>query len=240
MDGFRPLWNYQETIDELKQKVVYKTIELESLKTEASEQIHRQKEDINHLINYVRLVHQERDRYERLLNMFMPSNPTEMLPEKENSIITESNSALSETNNNSHYSHGGSPPVNSFFDAVSSSWSINAATYSGQLGAGAFVNQPFTGSNPSAGLVRNVDAVIESVVKGKALPQKGKLLQAVMEAGPLLQTLIDSGPPLPRWTNPPTTLLKPFEIPPETVNSNPNAAAAKQSGSYNCKRQKFH
>ncbi|CAA0813537.1 Protein of unknown function (DUF1635 [Striga hermonthica] len=37
------------------------------------------------------------------------------------------------------------------------------------------------------------------------LPEKGRLLQAVMGAGPLLQTLLVAGP-LPRWRHPPPPL----------------------------------
>ncbi|GAB4860283.1 hypothetical protein Ancab_011763 [Ancistrocladus abbreviatus] len=52
--------------------------------------------------------------------------------------------------------------------------------------------------------------IIYSLTNGRSLPQRGKLLQAVMEAGPLLQTLMVAGP-LPRWRNPPP--LETFQIP---------------------------
>ncbi|EXB32330.1 hypothetical protein L484_005536 [Morus notabilis] len=52
----------------------------------------------------------------------------------------------------------------------------------------------------------------EKLVAGKALPEKGKLLQAVMEAGPLLQTLLLAGP-LPQWQHPPPR-VDTIEIPP--------------------------
>lgn len=45
----------------------------------------------------------------------------------------------------------------------------------------------------------------------KSLPEKGKLLEAVMKAGPLLQTLLLAGP-LPQWRHPPPPLDS-FEIP---------------------------
>jgi hypothetical protein len=53
----------------------------------------------------------------------------------------------------------------------------------------------------------------------KPLPEKGKLLQAVMQAGPLLQTLLLAGP-LPQWRHPPPP-LESFEIPPVTIPSPP-------------------
>ncbi|XP_019447813.1 PREDICTED: uncharacterized protein LOC109350954 [Lupinus angustifolius] len=51
----------------------------------------------------------------------------------------------------------------------------------------------------------------------KPLPEKGKLLQAVIKAGPLLQTLLLAGP-LPQWKHPPP-LLESFEIPPVTISA---------------------
>ncbi|KAE8722779.1 shugoshin-1-like [Hibiscus syriacus] len=63
-------------------------------------------------------------------------------------------------------------------------------------------------------------AAIELVPK-KPLPEKGKLLQAVMKAGPLLQTLLLAGP-LPQWRHPPPP-LESFEIPPVTIPSPPQS-----------------
>ncbi|KAK8581428.1 hypothetical protein V6N13_144454 [Hibiscus sabdariffa] len=57
------------------------------------------------------------------------------------------------------------------------------------------------------------------LVPDKPLPEKGKLLQAVMKAGPLLQTLLLAGP-LPEWRHPPPP-LESFEIPPVTILSPP-------------------
>ncbi|CAA0840178.1 Protein of unknown function (DUF1635 [Striga hermonthica] len=47
------------------------------------------------------------------------------------------------------------------------------------------------------------------------LPEKGRLLQAVMKAGPLLQTLLLAGP-LPQWRHPPPP-LEAYQIPPPPV-----------------------
>lgn len=55
------------------------------------------------------------------------------------------------------------------------------------------------------------------LVPKEPLPEKGKLLQAVMRAGPLLQTLLLAGP-LPQWRHPPPP-LESFEIPPVTIPS---------------------
>ncbi|KAG6558125.1 hypothetical protein Mapa_000306 [Marchantia paleacea] len=50
-----------------------------------------------------------------------------------------------------------------------------------------------------------------------SLPEKGKLLQAVMKAGPLLQTLLLSGP-LPQWRHPPPAMDS-VEIPRVSMSS---------------------
>ncbi|KAE8712729.1 putative glucuronoxylan glucuronosyltransferase IRX7-like [Hibiscus syriacus] len=71
----------------------------------------------------------------------------------------------------------------------------------------------------SSPLVDQPQAAIELVVPKKPLPEKGKLLQAVMKAGPLLQTLLLAGP-LPQWRHPPPPLDS-FEIPPVTIPSPP-------------------
>ncbi|KAK6141732.1 hypothetical protein DH2020_024534 [Rehmannia glutinosa] len=53
------------------------------------------------------------------------------------------------------------------------------------------------------------------IALNKPLPEKGKLLQAVMKAGPLLQTLLLAGP-LPQWRHPPPP-LDTYQIPPPPV-----------------------
>ncbi|KAJ4875122.1 hypothetical protein Rs2_40140 [Raphanus sativus] len=57
---------------------------------------------------------------------------------------------------------------------------------------------------------------LDILVMGKAFPETGKLLKAVVEAGPLLQTLLVAGT-LPKWVNPPPqTESQRFELPPLT------------------------
>ncbi|WCJ19248.1 hypothetical protein M5689_001545 [Euphorbia peplus] len=53
----------------------------------------------------------------------------------------------------------------------------------------------------------------EIVLKERALPEKGKLLEAVKEAGPLLHTLLLAGH-LPQWQHPPPPLHSIDIIPP--------------------------
>ncbi|KAI3450449.1 hypothetical protein Pfo_007114 [Paulownia fortunei] len=218
-------------MEQLGQKLLFTTLELEKIKSEAMEEIRKNKEYVNQLIQLLKYAIQERDEAKNQLHKLLNKNmslttaaesfPTIPLfqadsplvkPGKGNSSITESNS-LSETYN--YHSHGSSP-VESLFDAVSSPEFSNINLV---------VNQPFvqdsnaviSNNQVTSGVVPKVDQgslLIDNLVKGRALPQKGKLLQAVLQAGPLLQTLLVAGP-LPRWRNPPQ--FQPFQIPPVSI-----------------------
>ncbi|KAJ6895053.1 hypothetical protein NC651_021510 [Populus alba x Populus x berolinensis] len=127
------------------------------------------------------------------LSRAQPESPL-VMPAKANSSITESNS-LSDTYN--HQSHGSSA-VDSLLDAVSSPdfSSINMADSCHMGFVDKTLVQDYNGSIPT-GLVAPAmakidpaDDVIDKFAKGRVLPQKGKLLQAVMDTGPLLQTLL--------------------------------------------------
>ncbi|CAN4120036.1 unnamed protein product [Withania somnifera] len=212
MEEMASLWCYQETMDEMRQKLLHTNLELEKLKVQMSEEMMKNKEYVKQLIQLLKVVYQERDeardQLQKLLNEL--DNPL-VKSTKANSSITESNS-LSETYNyQSHYSS----PVGSFFDTVSSpEFSNKNMADSNPV---AYVNQPLANNNCLTQLAPKVDKaslVIDSFVKGKPLPQQGKLLQAVLEAGPLLQTLLVSGQ-LPQWRNPPQ--LKPSNIPPVSI-----------------------
>ncbi|CAN8301249.1 unnamed protein product [Cochlearia groenlandica] len=72
--------------------------------------------------------------------------------------------------------------------------------------------------DPTADKNQYQDPLLDFLVMGRAFPETGKLLKAVVEAGPLLQTLLVAGP-LPNWVNPPPpppppqTQTQRFELP---------------------------
>ncbi|KAI4334488.1 hypothetical protein L6164_019173 [Bauhinia variegata] len=232
MEELGEMLNYQP-FDELNQQIVYANLEVEFLKMQLNEkfkmkrdlneQLKNIREQVKNLFNLVTVSYQEKDELQNLINhSFLaiqselpntfPGVQPEALavihPTKANSSITESNS----------FSRGSSP-VDSIFEHVSSS-EFNAVD-SKNMG---YVNQPLIGdyncSAPPAFAstvkpsIDPWDNVIDSVARGKGLPQQGKLLQAVMDAGPLLQTVIVSGP-LPRWRNPPPP--QPIKVPPFVI-----------------------
>ncbi|XP_047312291.1 uncharacterized protein LOC124915584 [Impatiens glandulifera] len=181
MEEMASLWCYQESVDELKQRLLCSSLELESVKMEANEELRKSKEKMTHLIQALNLAYKERDeaktQYRNLLNKLIISNTN-------NSTITDSsNNSPSETLNNYPVSVSSSP------DLISAVHIPDSSTIHHHL------------SIPSSPI--DPDCLrIESIVEGKVLPQKGKLLKAVLEAGPLLQTLLVAGP-LPQWRNPP-------------------------------------
>ncbi|KAK5846811.1 uncharacterized protein LOC108463448 [Gossypium arboreum] len=219
MEELGYLWNYQENLDELKLKLQYSSIELESVKMEANEQIRKYKEELKLMVNLLNLAYQERDeardQLQKLLNKFMPCPPPQ--PETPLMVAAKTNSSITESNSLSH----GSPPVDSFFDAVTSPDFPTIKMPADSTGMGLLNNQPLVQNG--CGFVPSMvspkpdgeTAVIDKLAKGKTLPEKGKLLQAVMEARPLLQTLLLAGP-LPQWRNPPPSNT--FKIPPVSLN----------------------
>ncbi|KAL9268100.1 hypothetical protein AKJ16_DCAP07754 [Drosera capensis] len=255
MEDLSAMWTYQESSDELKQKLHYMAYELESAKIQANEEIRKHKENALQLFNLLQIACQERDeakaQLQALINkmiippkmdhhdhlffkssnsLHIPLSPQTTLlnPPRTNSSITESNSFCEAQNYSSS--------VDSFFDSVSSPDlstikniprssnlgfpshyppiqdfhhpdSIIQSTMSSSFSRLASKSDPdhdqFNVSLPTLPKeINQDDMLINSLAKGKALPQKGRLLKAVMEAVPLLQTLMVAGQ-LPRWRNPP-------------------------------------
>ncbi|CAN8247369.1 unnamed protein product [Cochlearia groenlandica] len=170
MEDLSSIWIYQESMDELRQKLQYNTFELEAMKSKSNEESKIHQEEIKNLLHLLKIARQERDEAKDQLQR--------LITIKTNSAITESIS-------------NGSSPVNSFFEPVSSPEFSN------------FKNRPVK-YDP-------VESLMDEIIKGKSLPEKGKLLQAMKESGPLLQTLLLAGE-LPRWRNPPP-LQQSFRVP---------------------------
>lgn len=183
-----------QSVEVLKQKLLQATIQLEEankLKVE--------------LLDLLKVVYHERDEFRDELMKVLQKLPTSSnIPEDSVPQIlheplllvpnpTKANSSITESNSLSH----GSSPVDSLLEGASSPDLSNMNNV---------VVEKTEFRDPES-------LLIECLVKGKALPEKGKLLESVMEAGPLLQTLLVAGP-LPSWRNPPPlhTKVPPFAI----------------------------
>ncbi|KAJ3676520.1 hypothetical protein LUZ60_003932 [Juncus effusus] len=194
MDGLSSssIWNHHQDFfpqntDELKQRLIRSTWELETLKSNASEELRKKDETINKLITIIKITTKERDEANEQLNTFLSllqsKNPQQT--GCVNSGLTESDSLSdSQTRTNT-------TDVESFHQADS-------------------CNITNTTTIVSAPAVKydHGSLIIDELAKKRVLPETGKLLQAVMSAGPLLQTLMVAGP-LPTWRNPPPG----FQIP---------------------------
>ncbi|CAN6336117.1 unnamed protein product [Urochloa humidicola] len=180
----------QESVAELKQSLVATTLELEA----AKEELKKKEQSIAKLADLVRQVVKERDdareqlQQLRLLAAASAAPPPQPLV---TSSVTDSDCSLV------------SSPVDPFFDPVTSAdrrCKLSPATPSPPSAAAAATQQ----CQPGANVVGSAaDAVLDLLASKRPLPQKGRLLAAVMEAGPLLQNLLVAGQ-LPRWRNPPT------------------------------------
>ncbi|GAU27205.1 hypothetical protein TSUD_107960 [Trifolium subterraneum] len=183
------IFSYEESPDQLRQKLIDTMVELEEARNVRNE-----------LINMIEIANKERDQArEQLQNLkkkFVPSNTNMFFDNNinNNNLVmfhsTKANSSITESNSPSHVSSPVEAVSSPEFSNVGVDSHNNMSFFKGS------VNNKFDQVNDVG------SAVIDSLVRGKVLPQKGKLLDAVMNAGPLIQNLVLSGP-LPDWKNPP-------------------------------------
>ncbi|KAI3507797.1 hypothetical protein L1887_22792 [Cichorium endivia] len=210
MEGMASVWNYQESIDELKFKIYMTELELEAVKAKANEEMNRNTESVKQLLQLLKLVRHERDetrdQIQKLLAKIMPYINNTMIPDcflidqvhqhhqkpfvkpaKANSSFSESNS-LSDT-----YNHSTSPMIDPVYSPEFSNINTNTS-FVQDYRQEVMLSSGFQamGSVPK---MDHATLILDSMIKGKTLPQKGNLFQAVMKAGPLLQTLLVENPP---------------------------------------------
>lgn len=211
--------------------------ELRSVQLAAREEKKRSEENLKQLNQLLQVAFQERDQakdhLKRLFNAIMQSglspvchvlpnskleSPQFILPTVGNSCLAESDS-LSETYNHRSYV---SSSVDSLFDSVSPSPDFSNMNLTDSINMD-ILQQPFVqeySSSSSIGLSSELgqldpaSALIDRLAMKKPLPEKGKLLKAVIDAGSLLQPLLLAGP-LPQWRNPPPP--QPLHIPPISI-----------------------
>ncbi|KAK1299228.1 hypothetical protein QJS10_CPB14g01469 [Acorus calamus] len=170
-----------EEIQALRQRLLYATLEKETLRTNAMNELRLKEDCVNQLYRLLKQTTFERDEARQhllqLQHLLLPKTQTtqtqtsppsdpfvDLLP-----LPPSLHFPITSTDSDNHSSYISSP-VDSIFDVVVSS------------------------SAPSDHLDR--------LMNSRPLPEMGKLMQAVADAGPLLKTLLVAGP-LPRWRNPP-------------------------------------
>lgn len=201
-----------------------KSYELEITRKEADEEMRKNNEHIKKLLRLLQRACNERDeaktqlkKHEEILSFTQKPNFDKLIPSlapfsPDSPLLANypaiTNSGITESNNSSKcqsQSHVSSPVVESLsYPSVSTSPDSSIMGFSGN-------NLVIT---PPTKVVDQGTLIIDNLAKGRPLPRKGKLLQAVIEAGPLLQTLLVSGS-LPQWRNPPGSLT--HQIPPVNI-----------------------
>ncbi|CAH2069394.1 unnamed protein product [Thlaspi arvense] len=181
---YSSIWFHHENTDEMRQNLHNTLFELETLKIELSEKSRTHAEEINQLLTLLKSTQQERDEAKEQLSQFL--------------IQAQNLNSRSNTESNS-------------FSRDESSSSPSSSELS------SFLNihhpQPSMILEDPTAHNHQLDP-LDVLVMGKAFPETGRLLKAVVEAGPLLQTLLMAGP-LPKWVNPPPkTQSQRFELPP--------------------------
>ncbi|KAJ0266607.1 hypothetical protein HA466_0005820 [Hirschfeldia incana] len=189
--------SHGKTTEELRHSLLCTTLELEQTKMFTYEEIRKRDEQLIHLKDILTKTIKERDealeKCQRLMfeNLSLQQQKHMTPPlSGDSSIDDETLQPQQRTSNKSFSSSDGEESFMSPTDHV---------------------------INPQPSQLEEVSGaeILDPLLPDKPLPEKGKLLQAVMKAGPLLQTLLLAGP-LPQWRYPPPP-LKTFEIPPVTV-----------------------
>ncbi|GKV46825.1 hypothetical protein SLEP1_g53786 [Rubroshorea leprosula] len=153
----------------------------------------------------------------KLLNQCLPSSSAEInhKPKVTEPILDY----IVEANNNQSYVFSPSTPADCISDVANSPAMSNAS-----LSESSNLQMPnvqglcglvWTGKRTIWSkdlMLDHASMVIDNLVKGRPLPEKGKLVQAVVAAEPLLETVLLAGR-LPRWRNPPTMSSVRTEMP---------------------------
>lgn len=180
---------WQGIEDQLRQSLLYTTLELETTIVSAKEKISRKEEEVVRLKDLLSRVIKERDEAKAKCQRLVLDKlllQQELQKQQEEVFAPQNHEVESKgSDSDKHF--------------VASSDSDENIILS-----------------PNADQIMSQDVLTKLLGDQKALPEKGKLLQSVIEAGPLLQTLLLAGP-LPQWQHPPPQ-LKSIEIPPVAIS----------------------
>ncbi|KAF5467028.1 hypothetical protein F2P56_016898 [Juglans regia] len=202
------LCHHEEGVEELRRSLLYTTFELETTLVAAKEEISRREHELINIKDLLSRTIKERDeaqaRCQKLtLEKLMLQQQLQQQQQQQQQILEQQVAA----SNNEDESKG----------TDSSKHSASSDSH------GNMISSP--DSDPS---LQALPEAAMQLIAEKPLPEKGKLLQAVMEAGPLLHTLLLAGP-LPRWQHPPPQINS-IEIPPVAISSPSQRLVHQDSG----------
>lgn len=204
-----PYYYQSKSIEELKHSLICTTLELETTRLAAQEEIRKKEEQLTNLRELFNKALSERDEaQENYKALFLEKL---LIQQQTQQIIA------SQVHSGSSSSIEDEPTITKKgLDSITNGGNISSSDCDESI-----ISSPSSPPPPpSSALPENALQLLSSK---KQLPEKGKLLQAVIKAGPLLQTLLLAGP-LPQWRHPPPPLEN-LDIPPVTIAA---AAAANQ------------
>ncbi|XP_045827872.1 uncharacterized protein LOC123919893 [Trifolium pratense] len=185
-----------KSMEELKQSLMYTTMELEQTRATVQEELRKRDEQLLNLKEILNKVIRERDEaQEKCQRLFLEKL---LFQQKQNQDPLSG--------------------ISSIEDDIQNKRGIETSNNNGLSSSDC--EESIVSSPQQIIVTTEPTMMIDLIAKDKPLPEKGKLLQAVMKAGPLLQTLLLAGP-LPQWRHPPPP-LESFEIPPVTIPSPPS------------------
>ncbi|XP_021824321.1 uncharacterized protein LOC110765496 [Prunus avium] len=190
----------EEGIQELKHSLLYTTLELETAILSAKEKIAKREEELVQLKDLLSRTLQERDeaqaKCQRLVldKLMLQQELQKQQKQQDQEVVAAQNEEIESKGRDSNNKH---------FASSDSDETITASPNADRI----MIPPPLSPQPQAASKL--------AAEKPLVLPEKGKLLQAVIEAGPLLQNLLLAGP-LPQWQHPPPQ-LKSIEIPPVAI-----------------------
>ncbi|KAI3957353.1 hypothetical protein MKW98_003074 [Papaver atlanticum] len=168
-----------KNMEELRHSLLYTTLELESTRLAAQEEIIRREEQVTHLKDLLNRTIKERDEAEEKCQSLLIDKLLLQQQQQTANYVTGISSIEDEPKRGGDSCTG-----------ISSSDCEESIV-----------------SSPVVMMMDTIPLPNIQLTPEKPLPEKGKFLQAVMKAGPLLQTLLLAGP-LPQWRHPPPPLIE--------------------------------
>ncbi|MQL71331.1 hypothetical protein Taro_003605 [Colocasia esculenta] len=213
-----------ESTDKVKQALLYATLELETTRIAAQEKIQRMECEVARLRDLLGDATRERDEAREQAHHAL------LLLDRGQSLLLFQNGGggpvvTPRSAHNSGLTLGAQFPTLEVLEANHAANSAGAlvpgvSPSSSSLSSeesSVVVSTP-AGMPAAAGATPAGDVELFELVPVGKLPEKGRLLEAVMKAGPLLQNLMLAGP-LPQWRHPPPP-LRSIEIPPVSISIN--------------------
>lgn len=197
-------FNQEEGLEDLRHSLLYTTLELEATIASAKEEITRRECELIHVHDLLSRVIKERDEAQAKCQKLMLEK-LELQQELQQNQHQQKHQ-LVQTHQRDTISQSEQEELQ---EGLSEKHSVAAASSDSEQNSVPSCGGSAT-PHPTA-----LQVVMELAEK-KPLPEKGKLLKAVVEAGPLLQTLLLAGP-LPQWQHPPPHLNS-IEIPPVAIS----------------------